>query len=95
MGVGGNDIMNARINTKTGSAHGNRSQASLGKLWDGGLSTSRGLFPDGVLEIQGGDKVDVGKNRRLFSTKNWESAPIGSRVGYKTGEMPLDNLTWY
>lgn len=95
MGIGGNDIMNARINTKTGSAHGNRSQASLGKLWDGGLSTSRGLFPDGVLEIQGGDKVDVGKNRRLFSTKNWESAPIGSRVGYKTGEMPLDNLTWY
>ena len=95
MGVGGNDIMNARINTKPGSAHGNRSQASLGKLWNGGLSTSRGLFPDGVLEIQGGDKVDVGKNRRLFSTKNWESAPIGSRVGYKTGEMPLDNLTWY
>lgn len=95
MGIGGNDIMNARINTKTGSAHGNRSQASLGKLWDGGLSTSRGLFPDGILEIQGGDKVDVGKNRRLFSTKNWESVPIGSRVGYKTGEMPLDNLTWY
>ena len=90
-----NDIMSVRIHTKSGSAHGNRSQASLGKLWDGGLSTSRGLFPDGVLEIQGGDKVDVGKNRRSFSTKNWESAPIGSRVGYKTGEMPLDNLTWY
>ncbi len=93
--VGENDIMSARINTKTGSAHGNRSQASLGKLWEGGLSTSGGLFPDGVLEIQGGGKVDVGKNRRSFSTKNWENAPIGSRVGYKTGEMPLDNLTWY
>lgn len=95
MDTGKNDIMSVRINTKTGSSHGNRSQGSLGKLWEGGLSTSRGLFPDGVLEIQGGDKVDVGKNRKQFSTKNWEDAPIGSRVGYKTGEMPLDNLTWH
>nr|DAL65190.1 MAG TPA_asm: hypothetical protein [Caudoviricetes sp.] len=30
-----------------------------------------------------------------FSLKDWNDALIGSRVGYKTGEMPLDNLTWY
>lgn len=93
--IEGDGIMSERLNTKTGSAHGNRSQASLGKPWEGGLSTSNGLFPRGILEIQGGDKVDFGKNRNSFSQKNWESIPVGSRVGYKTGEMPLDNLTWY
>ncbi|UVY50897.1 MAG: hypothetical protein [Bacteriophage sp.] len=43
--------MQVRLATKTGSAHGNRSQASLGKPWEGGLSTSGGLFPRGILEI--------------------------------------------
>lgn len=95
--IGGDDIMSKRIGTKTGSAHGNRTQASLGKIWSGGTSTSNGLFPGGILEIQGGNKVayGVGNNRRLFSLSNWEDVPIGNRVGYKTGEMPLDNLTWY
>lgn len=84
-----------RLFTKSGSAHGNRSQASLGKPWEGGLSTSNGLFPGGVLEIQGGNTVPFGRNRTSFSVKDWQDVPIGSRVGYKTGEMPLDNLTWY
>ena len=84
-----------RLFTKSGSAHGNRSQASLGKPWEGGLSTSNGLFPGGVLEIQGGNTVPFGRSRTSFSIKDWQDVPIGSRVGYKTGEMPLDNLTWY
>ena len=84
-----------RLFTKSGSAHGNRSQASLGKPWEGGLSTSNGLFPGGVLEIQGGNTVPFGKSRTQFSIKDWNDVPVGSRVGYKTGEMPLDNLTWY
>jgi hypothetical protein len=45
------DPTQVRLATKTGSAHGNRSQASLGKPWEGGLSTSGGLFPRGILEI--------------------------------------------
>ena len=89
------DPVQVRLATKTGSAHGNRSQASLGKPWEGGLSTSGGLFPRGILEIQGGNKIAVGKDRVHFSLKDWEDALVGSRVGYKTGEMPLDNLTWY
>lgn len=89
------DPMQVRLGTKTGSAHGNRSQASLGKPWEGGLSTSGGLFPRGILEIQGGNKIAVGKDRVHFSLKDWDDALVGSRVGYKTGEMPLDNLTWY
>lgn len=89
------DHTQVRLATKTGSAHGNRSQASLGKPWEGGLSTSGGLFPRGILEIQGGNKIAVGKDRVHFSLKDWEDALVGSRVGYKTGEMPLDNLTWY
>lgn len=84
-----------RLFTKSGSAHGNRSQASLGKPWEGGLSTSNGLFPGGVLEIQGGNTVPFGRSRTQFSIKDWNDVPVGSRVGYKTGEMPLDNLTWY
>ena len=95
--IGGDDIMSKRIGIKTGSAHGNRTQASLGKIWGGSTSTSNGLFPVGILEIQGGNKIayGVGNNRKLFSLSNWEDVPIGNRVGYKTGEMPLDNLTWY
>lgn len=89
------DPTQVRLATKTGSAHGNRSQASLGKPWEGGLDTSGGLFPRGILEIQGGNKIAVGKDRVHFSLKDWEDALVGSRVGYKTGEMPLDNLTWY
>lgn len=93
----GDDIMSKRMGMKTGSAHGNRTQASLGKIWNGSTSTSGGLFPGGVLEIQGGNKVAYGvnNNRRLFKLSDWEDVPIGNRVGYKTGEMPLDNLTWY
>ena len=95
--IGGDDIMAKRMGTKTGSAHGNRTQASLGKIWSGSTSTSGGLFPGGVLEIQGGNKVayGVGNNRKFFKLSDWEDVPIGNRVGYKTGEMPLDNLTWY
>ena len=93
----GDDIMSKRMGMKTGSAHGNRTQASLGKIWNGSTSTSGGLFPGGVLEIQGGNKVayGVGNNRKIFKLSDWEDVPIGNRVGYKTGEMPLDNLTWY
>lgn len=93
----GDDIMSKRMGMKTGSAHGNRTQASLGKIWNGSTSTSGGLFPGGVLEIQGGNKVayGVGNNRKFFKLSDWEDVPIGNRVGYKTGEMPLDNLTWY
>ena len=93
----GDDIMSKRMGMKTGSAHGNRTQASLGKIWNGSTSTSGGLFPGGVLEIQGGNKVAYGvnNNRRFFKLSDWEDVPIGNRVGYKTGEMPLDNLTWY
>lgn len=93
----GDNIMSKRMGMKTGSAHGNRTQASLGKIWNGSTSTSNGLFPGGVLEIQGGNKVAYGvdNNRKFFKLSDWEDVPIGNRVGYKTGEMPLDNLTWY
>lgn len=94
--IGDNNSPTAiRLFTKSGSAHGNRTQASLGKPWQGGTSTSNGLFPGGILEIQGGNTVPFGRNRNQFSIKDWNDIPVGSRVGYKTGEMPLDNLTWY
>lgn len=82
---------------KSGSVHGNRTQAALGELWGGGYGStaSSGIGRRGVLEISGGNTIDAGSNRSLFKNTAWEDVPIGHRVGYKTGEMPMDDLQWF
>lgn len=84
---------------KSGSAHGNRTQAALGELWGGGQggTAQSGIGRRGVLEISGGNTVDagVGNSRSNFKNTAWEDVPIGYRVGYKTGEMPMDDLQWF
>lgn len=79
---------------KYGSAHGNKSQASYGKAWDGSLSTS-GIGQLGLLEGQVGTQIPFGKNRTSFTLTPIEEVPIGGRVGFSTGEMPMDNLGWF
>lgn len=79
---------------KYGSAHGNKSQASYGKPWDGGLSTS-GIGQLGLLEGQAGIQIPFGKTRTSFKLTPIEEVPIGGRVGFSTGEMPMDNLGWF
>ena len=79
---------------KYGSAHGNKSQASYGKPWDGGLSTS-GIGQLGLLEGQAGIQIPFGKTRTSFKLTPIEKVPIGGRVGFSTGEMPMDNLGWF
>jgi hypothetical protein len=37
----------------------------------------------------------MGLNRTTFVPKDWEDIPEGSRLGFHTGEMPLDNLTFF
>lgn len=79
---------------KYGSAHGNKSQAAYGKAWDGSLSTS-GIGQLGLLEGQAGIQIPFGKTRTSFRLTPIEEVPIGGRIGFSTGEMPLDNLGWF
>ena len=80
---------------KMGSAHGNTSQASKGIPWQGTISDSRGQFPSGILEGQARQQEFMGLNRTTFVPTNWEEIPHGGRLGFHTGEMPLDNLTFF
>lgn len=87
-----------KIKTKRGSAHGNRSQAALGKQWESTIASS-GKFPEVVLEgnrtrsVWQGVEDDLITDSRLnFIERNWEDVPIGSRIGFKTGEMPMEGL---
>ena len=79
---------------KYGSAHGNRSQASYGKYWDGSLSTS-GIGHLGLLEGDTGPTIPFGITRKHFVEKPIEDIIPGTRTGFKTGEMPMGNLSWF
>ena len=80
---------------KKGSAHGNTSQASKGIPWQGAIADSQGQFPSGILEGQARQQEFMGLNRKTFVPTNWEEIPHGKRLGFHTGEMPLDNLTFF
>lgn len=82
------------FNKKYGSAHGNKTQAAYGKAWNGSLSTS-GIGQLGLLEGQVGIQIPFGKTRTSFTLTPIEEVPIGGRVGFSTGEMPMDNLGWF
>lgn len=85
---------------KNGSAHGNTSQASKGQIWEHSVSSSP-LFKRGILEGQAPVKVYQGKNinggdsRKRFILTNWDEVPNGARIGFHSGEMPLQNLRWF
>lgn len=82
------------LKRKPGSSHGNRSQAAYGTLWDGGTSTS-GIGHLGVLEGGTGVEIPTGTVRSFYTTKPVDKLRIGQRVGFQTGEMPTDNLSWF
>lgn len=89
------DLLNV---TKYGSAHGNTSQAAKGKIWDIGNSAS-GKFPRYIIEGEGPTKVFRGFNpvtgedsRSYFVKVPWEEVPLGARIGFHTGEMPIEGL---
>lgn len=79
---------------KYGSAHGNRTQASYGQLWNGSTSTS-GIGHLGVLEGSVDSEIPVGLNRTTFRLKPFNQLQTGDRIGFKTGEMPISNLSWF
>lgn len=86
--------------SKNGAAHGNTSQAAKGKIWDGTFALS-GKFPNGIIEGTAPSKVHRGMNaqgldsRTEFVPQNWEEVPMGARIGFHTGEMPMSNLGWF
>lgn len=83
------------LRPKAGSAHGGLSQASLGQIWTGSLAKS-GNFPNGVLEINTPTIVRAAYDRTRgnaltrsdFELGPSEGLPIGTRIGFDTGEMP-------
>ena len=87
--------------TKFGSAHGDTSQAAYGKVWDGTFAYS-GQFPKVRLEGEAYNKLYRGfdpntgsDSRTNFSLQNVDDIPMGSRVGFHTGEMPMENLQYF
>lgn len=83
-----------KLKRKPGSSHGNRTQAGYGTLWDGGTSTSE-IGHLGVLEGGVGVEVPTGIDRSFYITKPINKLRAGQRIGFKTGEMPTDNLSWF
>ena len=83
-----------RLFQKSGSAHGNTSQASKGQVWSLGTSNSS-MFPTVILEGQAARQVPMGITRSRFKLTPWEDIPMGQRIGFHTGEMPLDNLGYF
>ena len=87
--------------TKFGQAHGDASQAAYGKVWESTFAYS-GQFPRVRLEGEAYNKVHRGFNpntgfdsRTNFVLQNVDDIPMGSRVGFHTGEMPMENLQYF
>lgn len=86
------------IFSKRGQAHGNTSQAAKGQIWGGTFAQSN-KFPNAILEGNLKNKVHRGfdpatgtDSRTNFVLQDWESIPNGARIGFHTGEMPMDGL---
>ena len=87
--------------SKRGSAHGNTSQAAKGHLWQGTTAVSR-KFPSIVLEgdmpiqtYRGFNPATGLDSRTSFHLVDSETIPMGARIGFHTGEMPIDNLGYF
>ena len=87
--------------TKFGQAHGDASQAAYGKVWNGTFAYS-GQFPRVRLEGEAYNKVYRGfdpntgyDSRTNFVLQNVDNISIGSRIGFHTGEMPMENLQYF
>ena len=85
--------------SKDGSAHGNTSQAAKGQIWQGTTAASN-KFPRVILEgdmpvqtYRGFNSTTGLDSRSSFHLVNSETIPKGARIGFHTGEMPIENLS--
>lgn len=92
-----NDMLkdNIRIARKLGSAHGNMSQASAKQLWTGTIAGNNDLFKHGVLTGILPKEVYKGLNRRVYYKTDVDNINIGDRIGFPTGEMPIEGLRYF
>lgn len=87
---------------KVNSSHGGETQASAGTLWKGGLN-SDSRFPTVIFEgtmpktIGASWNSTLGKSlgRSTFVRQPSENLPIGTRLGFKTGEMPIHSTNYF
>lgn len=87
---------------KVNSSHGGETQASAGTLWEGGLN-SDSRFPSVIFEgtmpktIGASWNSTLGKSlgRSTFVRQPSENLPIGTRLGFKTGEMPIHSTNYF
>lgn len=86
--------LSTRLMKKYGSAHGNRTQASYGIPWNGATAQS-GIGQSGILEGEAGNEIPFGITRSNFQLMPREKVQTGSRIGFRTGEMPMNNLSWF
>lgn len=84
--------------SKNGSAHGNTSQAAKGHLWQSTTSGSN-RFPQVILEgdmpvqtYRGFNPTTGIDSRTSFHLVDSETIPMGARIGFHTGEMPIEGL---
>lgn len=84
--------------SKNGSAHGNTSQAAKGHLWQSTVSRSN-RFPQVILEgdmpvqtYRGFNPTTGLDSRTSFHLVDSETIPMGARIGFHTGEMPIEGL---
>lgn len=89
------DKSGPKLFRKLGSAHGNQTQASAKQLWNGTIAGNNDLFKHGVLEGEIPENINVGINRRVFNTTPRENVNVGDRVGFPTGEMPIEGLRYF
>ena len=85
---------------KVNSSHGGETQASAGTLWEGGLN-SDSRFPSVIFEGTMPETVGASWNSTLgksigrsnFIRQPSENLPIGTRLGFKTGEIPIHSTS--
>ena len=90
------DFGDRRNFLKFESAHGNRSQGAFGTFWRETTAQS-GVFPQVILEgrpLPDGT-LPMGITRSRFTIKPVNEIPFGQRVGFKTGEMPIEGLRYF
>lgn len=85
---------------KNGSAHGNKSQGSYGTVWNGSVAKTK-EYPQIILEgnaptiIPASFKDGKRLSRTTFIEQPSENLPIGTRIGFSTGQMPIEGLKQY
>ena len=85
---------------KVNSSHGGETQASAGTLLEGGLN-SDSRFPSVIFEGTMPETVGASWNSTLgksigrsnFIRQPSENLPIGTRLGFKTGEIPIHSTS--